>query len=303
MLCSHALLLALLLLVLVVPRRQQVAIYSPADRLQSHRYNADESYVVGNTDMQPVSCYLDIESIIKVAKEAEVDAIHPGYGFLSENTTFARRCEEEGIVFIGPKAETIEVRLAEEQAAGAAVRWVEEEQARTQSLQPCVCTLPPPPGCVGVAVGAPCAGTAQGCRTELHCNVSGSAAVVGLIDAADRFASLVQLMLCCAVLCVAVQAMGDKTAARRAAIACDVPIVPGTNQALQNVDEAKAFADQVGFLREQQAAAATRQLWGSCSVAAAAATATACTAVVGQVACGRALSSAWVRRWCSRCLG
>jgi pyruvate carboxylase len=60
--------------------------------------------------MQPVSCYLDIEAIIKIAKEAEVDAIHPGYGFLSENTTFARRCEEEGIVFIGPKAETIEVR-------------------------------------------------------------------------------------------------------------------------------------------------------------------------------------------------
>jgi pyruvate carboxylase len=59
--------------------------------------------------MQPVSCYLDIESIIKVAKEAEVDAIHPGYGFLSENTTFARRCAEEGIAFIGPKAETIEV--------------------------------------------------------------------------------------------------------------------------------------------------------------------------------------------------
>jgi pyruvate carboxylase len=90
----------------------QVAIYSPADRLQSHRYNADESYCVGTTDMQPVSCYLDIESIIKIAKEAEVDAIHPGYGFLSENTTFARRCAEEGITFIGPKAETIEVRSA-----------------------------------------------------------------------------------------------------------------------------------------------------------------------------------------------
>lgn len=88
----------------------QVAVYSPADRLQSHRYNADESYQVGNPDMQPVSCYLDIEGIIKIAKEAEVDAIHPGYGFLSENTTFARRCQEEGIVFIGPRPETIEVR-------------------------------------------------------------------------------------------------------------------------------------------------------------------------------------------------
>jgi pyruvate carboxylase len=86
-----------------------VAIYSPADRLQSHRYNADEAYCVGTPDMAPVSCYLDVESIIKVAKAAEVDAVHPGYGFLSENTTFARRCAEEGITFIGPRAETIEV--------------------------------------------------------------------------------------------------------------------------------------------------------------------------------------------------
>eukprot|EP00878_Enallax_costatus_P014326 GHUV01014985.1.p1 GENE.GHUV01014985.1~~GHUV01014985.1.p1 ORF type:complete len:629 (+),score=177.76 GHUV01014985.1:102-1988(+) len=127
-----------------------VAIYSPSDRLQSHRYNADESYQVGTPDMQPVSCYLDIEAIIKIAKEAEVDAIHPGYGFLSENTTFARRCQEEGIVFIGPRAETIE-------------------------------------------------------------------------------------------------AMGDKTAARRAAIECGVPIVPGTNQALQNAEEALKFAEEAGY--------------------------------------------------------
>lgn len=72
---------------------------------------------MGTTDMQPVSCYLDIESIIKVAKEAEVDAIHPGYGFLSENTTFARRCAEEGIIFIGPRAETIQV------GRGAGLVW------------------------------------------------------------------------------------------------------------------------------------------------------------------------------------
>lgn len=60
--------------------------------------------------MKPVECYLDIESVIALAKEHEVDAIHPGYGFLSENTTFARRCKEEGIVFIGPRFETIEVK-------------------------------------------------------------------------------------------------------------------------------------------------------------------------------------------------
>ena len=88
----------------------QVAIYSPADRLHPHRYKADESYQVGKPGMKPVECYLDIESVIALAKEHEVDAIHPGYGFLSENTTFARRCKEEGIVFIGPRFETIEVK-------------------------------------------------------------------------------------------------------------------------------------------------------------------------------------------------
>ena len=87
-----------------------MAIYSPVDRLQPHRYKADESYQVGDESMNAVACYLDIESIIKVAKENEVDAIHPGYGFLSENANLARRCKEEGIIFVGPSAESISVR-------------------------------------------------------------------------------------------------------------------------------------------------------------------------------------------------
>jgi pyruvate carboxylase len=88
----------------------QLAIYSPADRLMPHRFKADESYMVGGANMTPVQCYLDVEGIVKLAKEQGVDAIHPGYGFLSENSTFARRCTEEGIVFIGPTPETIEAR-------------------------------------------------------------------------------------------------------------------------------------------------------------------------------------------------
>ena len=88
----------------------QLAIYSPADRLQPHRYKADESYEISGPEMTPVQSYLDVEAIIALAKQQSVDAIHPGYGFLSENTTFARRCGEEGIVFIGPTAKTIEVR-------------------------------------------------------------------------------------------------------------------------------------------------------------------------------------------------
>jgi pyruvate carboxylase len=78
-----------------------VAIYSREDSGSYHRYKADEAYIVG-VGKKPIDAYLDIEGIIKIAKEANADAIHPGYGFLSENVTFARRCEEEGIQFIGP---------------------------------------------------------------------------------------------------------------------------------------------------------------------------------------------------------
>lgn len=89
----------------------QVAIYSPADRLFPHRFRADESYQIGDHTTTPVGSYLDIERLIKIAKEQEVDAIHPGYGFLSENAQLSRRCREEGIKFVGPPPEVIEVRL------------------------------------------------------------------------------------------------------------------------------------------------------------------------------------------------
>ncbi|MHC0552742.1 pyruvate carboxylase [Salinicoccus sp. CNSTN-B1] len=79
-----------------------VAIYSNEDKGALHRYKADEAYLVGE-ELSPTESYLDIEAIIKVAKKADVDAIHPGYGFLSENMTFAKRCEEEGIIFVGPE--------------------------------------------------------------------------------------------------------------------------------------------------------------------------------------------------------
>ena len=79
-----------------------VAIYSNEDKGALHRYKADEAYLVGE-DLSPTESYLNIEAIIKVAKDAGVDAIHPGYGFLSENKEFAKRCEEEGIIFVGPE--------------------------------------------------------------------------------------------------------------------------------------------------------------------------------------------------------
>jgi len=86
---------------------ETVAIYSNEDRFALHRFKADESYLIGE-GKGPVEAYLDIETIIRIAKEANVDAIHPGYGFLSENPDFARRCAEEGIIFVGPTAEVME---------------------------------------------------------------------------------------------------------------------------------------------------------------------------------------------------
>ncbi|KAB2937505.1 MAG: 4-hydroxy-2-oxovalerate aldolase [Rhodocyclaceae bacterium] len=83
-----------------------VAVYSNEDRFALHRFKADESYLVG-AGKKPIQAYLDIDDIIRVAKEAHVDAIHPGYGFLSENPDFAEACAAAGIVFIGPKPEVM----------------------------------------------------------------------------------------------------------------------------------------------------------------------------------------------------
>ena len=84
-----------------------IAIYTYEDRYSLHRYKADESYQIGQ-DSEPLKPYLDIEEIIRIAKKHRVDAIHPGYGFLSENVHFVRRCEEEGIIFVGPGSEVME---------------------------------------------------------------------------------------------------------------------------------------------------------------------------------------------------
>ena len=78
-----------------------VAIYSKEDTLSLHRNRADEAYLVGE-GKGPIDAYLDIEDIMRIAREHDVDAIHPGYGFLSENSQLAKRCAEEGFIFIGP---------------------------------------------------------------------------------------------------------------------------------------------------------------------------------------------------------
>ncbi|HUG90749.1 MAG TPA: pyruvate carboxylase [Planctomycetaceae bacterium] len=84
-----------------------VAVYAHEDRYALHRFKADEAYQVGKPG-QPIQSYLDFDGIIAVAKAHGVDAIHPGYGFLSENARFARACRDAGIVFIGPPPEILE---------------------------------------------------------------------------------------------------------------------------------------------------------------------------------------------------
>ncbi|MBB1496382.1 pyruvate carboxylase [Propioniciclava sp. MC1595] len=85
-----------------------VAVFPYEDRLAEYRLKADESYEIGERG-HPVRAYLDVEGIIRAAKEAHADAIYPGYGFLSENAGLARRCREEGITFIGPSAEVLDL--------------------------------------------------------------------------------------------------------------------------------------------------------------------------------------------------
>jgi pyruvate carboxylase len=85
-----------------------VAVYAQEDRLCIHRYKADEAYQVGE-GKGPVAAYLDIDSIVSVARAKGVDAIHPGYGFLSENANFARACRAAGLVFVGPRPELLDL--------------------------------------------------------------------------------------------------------------------------------------------------------------------------------------------------
>ncbi len=98
-----------------------VGVFAQEDRFCIHRYKADEAYQVGQ-GKGPVAAYLDIPSVIAVAKEKGVDAIHPGYGFLSENPDFARACDEAGIIFVGPRAELLEMMGDKTAARAVAIK-------------------------------------------------------------------------------------------------------------------------------------------------------------------------------------
>ena len=91
--------------------KKTVGIYAQEDKLSLHRYKADEAYLIGE-GLSPVGAYLSIEEIIRVAKESGADAVHPGYGLLSENPDFVDACHTAGIAFIGPRAESMRLLLS-----------------------------------------------------------------------------------------------------------------------------------------------------------------------------------------------
>lgn len=105
-----------------------LAIYSHEDRYALHRFKADEAYEVG-AGKSPVDAYLDIDDIIRIAKERNADAIHPGYGFLSENPAFAQACLDAGLIFVGPTPEQL-------------ARFGDKIQARRLAVEAGIPTIP-----------------------------------------------------------------------------------------------------------------------------------------------------------------
>src|SRR3954449_6470153 len=96
-----------------------VAVFPHEDRNSLHRLKADEAYEIGQPG-HPVRAYLSVEEIVRAARQAGADAVYPGYGFLSENPELAKACEEAGITFVGPSAQTLELTGNKARAVAAA---------------------------------------------------------------------------------------------------------------------------------------------------------------------------------------
>ena len=115
-----------------------VSIFTHEDRFSPHRYKSDEAYQIGEDD-DPLKPYLDIDGVIEVARLNDVDAIHPGYGFLSENVAFATRCRNEGIIFVGPSPEAMaqlgDKVKARENAVAAGLPVIEASRLELETLE------------------------------------------------------------------------------------------------------------------------------------------------------------------------
>ncbi|MFJ8260836.1 pyruvate carboxylase [Rummeliibacillus sp. NPDC094406] len=153
-----------------------VAIYSNEDAGSFHRYKADEAYLIGK-GKKPIEAYLDIEGIIELAKIHEVDAIHPGYGFLSENIQFAKRCEEEGIIFIGPQSRHLDM-------------FGDKVKARYQAIQANIPVIPGSDGPISSLEEAEKFGREHGYPLMIKAALGGGGRGMRIVRSADEIKEL-----------------------------------------------------------------------------------------------------------------
>src|SRR5699024_2177350 len=207
-------------------------VYSQEDASALHRYKADESYLIGE-GKKPIDAYLDIEGIITLAKSTGVDAIHPGYGFLYENIELAKRCEEEGIIFIGPTSTHLDM-------------FGDKVKAKAQAIDAGLPIIPGSNGPVSsisevesfanehgypIIIKASLGGGGRGMRIVNHESE--------LTDAYDRARSdLTSTHL---------DMFGDKVKAKAQAIDAGLPIIPGSNGPVSSISEVESFANEHGY--------------------------------------------------------
>ncbi len=115
-----------------------VALYSEEDKYSLHRYKADEAYLIGQ-GLEPVAAYLNIDEIVDIAVKRKIDAIHPGYGFLAESYEFAEACEKAGVIFVGPRPETLKIfgdkQTAKELAKECGVPVIEGSEDNVKDVE------------------------------------------------------------------------------------------------------------------------------------------------------------------------
>jgi pyruvate carboxylase len=150
---------------------ESVAVHSPADALGLHTRIATRSVAIGAGEADPIRPYLDIDALIAAAHAAGCDAVHPGYGFLAENAAFARRCLAEGLVFIGPSPETLEL-------------FGDKVKARALAERLKVPTVPGSAGALASAKAAAKAAEAIGYPVMLKASAGGGGRGMRRVDAA-----------------------------------------------------------------------------------------------------------------------